>query len=224
MLTKAKTKKLPPLFVLGSSSPRRIEMLTALGLKFKIIKPDVEERVKRSESPANYVKRNSITKAHWVAEKICSSKVYLKQKECLVLSADTIVVLGGKILEKPRDRKHAAKMLNMLSGRTHKVITAFSIFALKKSLNFKKANLNWKIVKKITKTVYSDVTFKKLSVKEIKDYIATGEPDDKAGAYAVQGIGSYIVKSIKGSYTNVVGLPLTEVVESSASILRMLNH
>jgi len=209
------------LFILGSSSPRRIEMLKTIGLKFDVIKPDIKEKKKQHESPKSYVKRNSLLKARWVAEKFLTTKTSHNYKKCFILSADTIVVLNNKILEKPRDRKHAAQMLKMLSGKTHKVITAFTVMFLVKST--KKIDLiykrsQWKLAKEMTKMVFSDVTFKKLSTEEITFYVATGEPDDKAGAYAVQGVGSYIVKSIKGSYTNVVGLPLTEMVECINSV------
>ncbi len=117
-----------------------------------------------------------------------------------VLGADTVVVLGNKIMGKPKDSQEAKRFLRRLSGKTHRVITGFCL---------KNRTLN----RSICQSVSTRVSFKTLSIEEISWYVQTGEPLDKAGAYAIQGKGAFCVKKISGSYTNVVGLPVTEVME-----------
>lgn len=176
--------------ILASGSPRRKELLSCFGVPLEIIKPDIEEYVNLNLTPEEVVKSLAFQKGDWVVKDIGS--------ENPVLSSDTIVVLDGKILGKPADKDDAMKMMRALSGRTHHVFTGVAVFFKDKVDVF---------------AVKSDVTFKKLSEKEIADYCATDEPYDKAGAYAVQGIGSFMVSSIDGSYSNVIGLPVSEVIE-----------
>ncbi len=174
-------------------------MLTLLGLTYEVIKPETEEMPKPGELPEAYVLRNAAEKAAWVVDHVRRAK---GRREFLVLSADTIVVLGKDILEKPADPDDAARMLGRLSGNTHTVVSGVTLVSVgvaePKTQSF---------------TVTTEVRIKKLAPREIAAYIRTGEPLDKAGGYAAQGIGSYMVESIHGSYANVVGLPIAEVVE-----------
>jgi septum formation protein len=176
--------------ILASRSPRRKALLEGLGLTFDICPSEVEERVKEGESPKEHTMRLASEKAE---------KAALARGEGLIIGADTVVVINGTILGKPENLGEAKKMLKRLSGRTHTVVTAFCV-------------LDTLSGEKITKAVESRVKIKEMTDKEIDDYLETGEPLDKAGAYAIQGIGKFIVESVKGSYTNVVGLP-TEVLE-----------
>jgi septum formation protein len=177
--------------VLGSSSPRRQDLLQKVGLSFKVIKPEVEEVHRPGETPKQYVLRNADEKAAWVLEQASA-------EGAVIISADTVVVLGNEILEKPKDEAEAFTMLSSLSGSQHTVVTGVCLASKSKKICF------------ATETA---VTIKELLPEEIKSYIKSGEPLDKAGGYAAQGIGSYMVKSINGSYANVVGLPIAEVVE-----------
>lgn len=182
-------------FILASASPRRQELLQSVGLKFKIIPAHVDENYRAGESPRQHVKRLSIDKAIIIAR---------QYPEAWVLGADTIVVIDGLILGKPKDKPQARKMLQKLSGREHTVFTGFTI-----------AHVAAKIYK--TKVIQSAVQFKIISPQEMDWYVASDEPYDKAGGYAVQGQGSYFIRSIRGSYTNVIGLPLCEVLEELKS-------
>lgn len=176
------------MFILASNSPRRRELMSQLGVEFVVHSPEIDESVNEGEAPREFAERMSYEKAKSVAE-IHSSYEFL-------LSADTIVTYESEILGKPVNDEDAFRMLSNLSGRSHQVITAFTLLTPSRS---------------ITKSVSTDVNFKKLTDVEISRYIETGEPEDKAGSYAIQGFAGYMVESIKGSYTNVVGLPLTEV-------------
>lgn len=178
--------------ILASASPRRQELLKSLGLRFRIIPAHIDENYLDGESPRQHVKRLSHDKATVIAE---------KYPEAWVLGADTIVVIDGFILGKPENKKQALEMLRKLSGREHKVLTGFTI-----------ANAVAKIYK--TKVVQSAVKFKKISAEEMNWYVSCDEPYDKAGGYAVQGKGACFIQSIRGSYTNVIGLPLCEVLEA----------
>lgn len=178
-------------FILASASPRRREMLQSVGLNFKIIPAHVDEAYIDGESPAEHVKRLSCNKSMAVAN---------KYQQAWVLGADTIVVIDGSILGKPNNRTQAKKMLKKLSGREHKVFTGFTI--TNKALNIHE-----------TKVIQSTVRFKTISAEEMNWYTADDEPYDKAGGYAVQGKGAIFIKSIRGSYSNVIGLPICEVVE-----------
>lgn len=175
---------------LASASPRRRELLTLLEVPFERLVVAVEERVKLGEAPAAYVQRLAREKAQ--------AGVAVAPESWSVLGADTIVVLAGEVLEKPRDSQHAAQMLQRLSGQQHQVMTAV---ALADSQRCQSA------------LVVTDVTFRVLSDQEIADYIASGEPMDKAGAYGIQGKGGCFVRHINGSYHAVVGLPLVETQE-----------
>ncbi len=177
--------------ILASSSPRRQELLSLLDISLRIVPSDVEESFLKGELPEEYVRRLAITKAQQVAEKF---------PEFWVLAADTIVVIEGEVLGKPKDAEEAESMLEKLSGREHQVITGYCL-------------LHIHLGQKRERIVSSLVKFKRLSAEEIRWYINTGEPFDKAGGYAVQGKAAFMIKEIKGSYTNVVGLPLCEVIE-----------
>jgi septum formation protein len=178
-------------FILASLSPRREELLRSVGLKFKIIPAHVNEEYLDGESPREHVRRLSHNKAMAIAQ---------KNPDAWVLGADTIVVIDGLILGKPKNKKQAREMLTRLSDREHNVFTGFTL-----------AQGTTKVYK--TKVIQSAVLFKKISPEEMEWYINCDEPYDKAGGYAVQGKGAYFIKSIRGSYTNVIGLPLCEVLE-----------
>ncbi len=175
--------------ILASGSPRRKELLSYFGIPMEIIKPEIQEHVDPELSPEEVVKSLAFQKGDSVVKTIGDRNP--------VLSSDTIVVLDGKILGKPQDKEDAGNMMRRLSGRTHHVFTGVAVFY--------NENVDLFAVK-------SGVTFKDLTEKEIADYCETDEPYDKAGAYAVQGIGSFMVKSIDGSYSNVIGLPVSEVI------------
>jgi septum formation protein len=177
--------------ILASASPRRQELLRAVGLNFKITPAHVNENYLAGESPQQHVKRLSIDKAMVVTR---------KYPEAWVLGADTIVVIDGLILGKPENQTQARKMLWKLSGREHKVFTGFTI-----------AHAATDICQ--AKVIQSAVRFKTISPREMEWYVACDEPYDKAGGYAVQGKGACFIQSIRGSYTNVIGLPLCEVLE-----------
>jgi len=178
-------------FILASASPRREELLRSVGLKFKIIPADVDETYLQGESPRAHVQRLSHDKAGVIAG---------RYPKALVLGADTIVVIDGLILGKPKNKKQALEMLERLSGRRHTVFTGFTIACAGAGISK-------------TRVVQSAVQFKKISPEEINWYVGCDEPYDKAGGYAVQGKGAYFIKAIRGSYTNVIGLPLCETLE-----------
>jgi septum formation protein len=187
-------------FILASASPRRQELLRSVGLKFKIIPAHVNEEYLGSESPREHVRRLSHNKAMVIAQ---------KNPDAWVLGADTIVVIDGLILGKPKNKKQAREMIERLSDREHKVFTGFTL-----------AQVATKVYK--TKVIQSAVRFKKISPEEMEWYVSCDEPYDKAGGYAVQGKGAYFIKSICGSYTNVIGLPLCEVLDELKN-LKALN-
>ncbi len=179
--------------ILASSSPRRQEMLRALGLDFQVVLAnDLEPLPLVGEEPAAYAVRVARKKAEDVAEKASS--------DTAILAADTIVVLNEEIFGKPESSEHAFFMLSRLIGNTHRVITGCCILqpSSRKSEDF---------------FVVNEVRMGRFSSDILKRYIATGEPMDKAGAYAVQGAGMFLVQGIHGSVSNVIGLPLTEVVQ-----------
>jgi len=166
-------------------------LLRSVGLKFKIIPAHVNEEYLEGESPRAHVRRLSRSKAMAVAQ---------KNPDVWVLGADTIVVIDGLILGKPKNKKQAHEMLERLSDREHKVFTGFTL-----------AHDATKVYK--NKVISSAVQFKKISPEEMEWYVSCDEPYDKAGGYAAQGKGASFIKSIRGSYTNVIGLPLCEVLE-----------
>ncbi len=181
----------PFFLILASASPRRRELLRALGLRLKAVSAQVEEKRRKGEDPFAFAHRMAREKA------ACVSHRYPQQ---WVLGADTVVVLEKVLLGKPKDRQQALRFLSRLSGKEHRVITAFCLTHGDRGLT-------------ICRSVTTRVTFKRLSQEEIQWYVQTGEPLDKAGAYAIQGRGAFMVRRIRGSYTNVVGLPVTEVLE-----------
>jgi septum formation protein len=172
--------------VLASSSPRRRALLRGLGLRFRSISPEVDERPLPGEAPAAHVRRLALAKARAARGEL---------SEGLVLGADTVVVLDGTILGKPRTPRAAERMLARLSGRTHEVLTGVAVLPAAGG-------------RARTAVVRSRVTMKRLDAAAIRRYVAGGEPMDKAGAYAVQGRGRDLVERIAGSFSNVVGLPL----------------
>jgi septum formation protein len=178
-------------FILASASPRREELLRSVGLKFKIVPADVDETYIDGESPRTHVRRLSNDKAMVIAA---------KYPKTLVLGADTIVVIDGLILGKPKSKREAREMLQRLSNRQHTVFTGFTIACTDAGMSK-------------TKVVQSAVQFKKINPEEMDWYVNCDEPYDKAGGYAAQGKGAYFIKAIRGSYTNVIGLPLCEVLE-----------
>jgi len=177
--------------ILASASPRRSELMTLAGIKFSVSAADICEDALPGEIPADHVMRLSKEKADAVAGRVQGR---------FFIGADTIVVLDGAILGKPADEADAARMLRLLSGRDHEVITGFTVFDKATDIH-------------ISRSVSTEVTFKSLQESEIISYIATGCPMDKAGAYAIQGSSVHFVRSISGSYTNVIGLPMTELYE-----------
>jgi septum formation protein len=182
---------------LASKSPRRRKLLKQLKIKFKSFSVDIEEKIKPGERPPSSVRRLS-------NQKLDKAKEYVKHG--IIITADTIVVLRGKILGKPVNEKDAKKILRMLSGEVHTVYTGFSIY-----------NTNTK--ESITEYEKSFVEFRSLSDTEIKGYIKTGSPMDKAGAYGIQDdFGAVFVKKITGCYYNVVGLPLARVYQTLMNI------
>jgi septum formation protein len=177
--------------ILASESPRRKSLLRQVNLPFQAVPSRVEE---------NHVSGKPSDQASRLAEKKARA-VFSEFSNRWILGADTVVVVGEKILGKPNDHHDAESMLYLLSGREHEVITGFCL-------------LNPRGDVAQAKAITSLVRIKRLAEHEIKGYIATGEPFGKAGGYAIQGIGAFMVESISGSYTNVVGLPVCAVIQS----------
>jgi septum formation protein len=178
-------------FILASASPRRRELLASIGLTFDVIPSHVPEVRGEGESPEEYVARLSREKAEAIASGHPSD---------WVIAADTTVLLGEELLEKPLDEADARRMLATIAGRTHIVYTGVTLQNLSHA---------WRE----TRIAESEVRMLPLSSEDIAWYVKTGEPLDKAGAYAVQGIGAMFIDSIHGSYTNVVGLPLATLFQ-----------
>jgi septum formation protein len=176
--------------------------LRDLGVAFTVLVPDVEEQALPGELPGAHVRRLALAKARAIARRLtvgCGAR--------WVIGADTVVVLGGEILGKPRDARHAGRMLARLSGRTHDVLTGVALVPVAGG-------------RARTAVVRSRVTMKPLDKATIRRYVAGGEPLDKAGAYAVQGWGRHLVAGVSGSLTNVVGLPLERLSRMLASLRR----
>jgi len=191
-----------PSIYLASQSPRRRELLQQIGVAHAVIRADVIETPLEHESAIDYVQRLAREKA--LAGLITLRKQALAIKP--VLGADTIVVSDGNILEKPRDAIHAAAMLRQLSGKTHQVMTAVALAIGSTTKSTAESKVE-------TRLSITDVTFRSLDDAEIAAYWHTGEPQDKAGGYAIQGLGAVFVEQIRGSFSNVVGLPIEKVVE-----------
>ena len=179
-----------PAFILASASPRKRELLGSLGLRFIVAPSDVPETFLNGETPRNHAIRLSLEKSRMAAARHPAS---------WVLGADTVVVVDGEVLGKPRNAGEAKEMLRKLSGRSHQVITGFSL-------------LRGEGPPAVSEAVESVVMFREIPEDELEWYAGTPEPYDKAGAYAVQGMGAVFVGEIHGSCTNVIGLPLCEVV------------
>lgn len=183
-----------PRLVLASGSPRRRELLRKIGVTFEVIPAEIDESVSPGLAAVEAVRMLARRKAETVAQ---------QYRKHMILAADTAVVVdrgsGEQMLGKPEDDDDAVRMLKMLRGRTHKVHSAFALCCADRDLL-------------VDETVSTEVTLCEISDEEIRAYVATGEPRDKAGAYAIQGIASMFVARINGSYSNVVGLPLVEVV------------
>ncbi len=177
---------------LASGSPRRIELLKMLGYEFKIIPSQIEEKINPHLSPIQNAKKLSRLKALDVASKISDG---------VVIAADTMVVLGGKILGKPKNKKEAREILKKLSGKEHQVITAIAVVGVRTK-------------KTLQDVVITKVRFRKFNKNLIERYITSEESLDKAGAYGIQGKGSLLIESIEGDYFNVIGLPLSALAES----------
>ena len=178
--------------VLASASPRRSELLESAGISFTVLPADIPEEPLPGEAPVDHVLRLAAGKACAAAERTSGD---------LFIGADTIVLCDDEIMGKPADAADARRMLSALSGRGHEVITGYAVYDRAAG-------------ETVSGAVRTRVLFKELSASEIDAYIATGCPFDKAGAYAIQGGAAYMVRGIEGSYSNVVGLPLCEVVET----------
>ena len=176
--------------ILASESPRRRELLSAVGIPFRVLPSGVDETPLPGETPARFARRAAMDKGQNVAD---------RHPGAFVLSADTIVVAGGRILGKPRDRAEARRMLSFLAGKEHRVYTAVCLLCAGRG--YRDAG-----------TEVTRVRFRALTPPEVAAYARTGEGDDKAGAYAAQGAGMLLIERVCGSFTNVVGLPMTRVV------------
>jgi septum formation protein len=192
----------PPEIILASRSPRRQQMLTMLGLPFSVVAADIDESAHKDELPEKYVARLAGEKALAVAKKLSAtgSKRGEEFGDCVqpVLAADTAVALGGTIFGKPENRADAFRIWSILSDTTHYVYSGVALLV----------NGDLQVRVGVTQVVYAA-----MDERDMTGYWASGEPQDKAGAYGVQGLGSAFVKEVHGSYSNVVGLPLYELRE-----------
>ena len=183
-----------PRVLLASSSPRRRELLAQIGIAHEVRPADIDETVLAGELPVPHAERLARAKAEAVAR---------DAPDAIVIGSDTIVVVDGDILGKPADAEHARQMLARLSGRTHTVFTAVAV---------------WRGGRTVAEVEAVEVTFRTLSAREIEQYVATGEPMDKAGAYGIQGYGATIVERIDGDYFAVMGLPLVRLTRLLAEV------
>lgn len=177
--------------VLASASPRRAELLELAGVPFRVFSASIDETPLPGELPVDHVIRLSRQKAD-AAARLTDGRFFI--------GADTVVVLDTLIMGKPEHDDDAIRMLTLLSGRTHEVVTGFTVFDRERNIH-------------LSRSVSTEVAFRALGPEEIQRYVASGCPRDKAGAYAIQGGAVHFVRSICGSYTNVVGLPVAEVYE-----------
>ena len=181
-----------PLIWLASASPRRSALLDQIGVSHRVRAMSVDEQVLPGETPLVYVERLAVAKATALAGGLAASEI------APVLAADTAVVVGASILGKPRDRADGLRMLALLSNRTHQVYTAVALHHADRCE---------------CRTSVSDVAFRALSAQEMSSYWDSGEPADKAGGYAIQGIGARFIERMAGSYSGIVGLPLFETAQ-----------
>lgn len=183
-------------FILASGSPRRKELLELIGLEFKVIVSQADEdSVSKDLKPELYVQELALLKASATAKEV------LRNKNAVIISADTIVTLDGQILGKPKDEDDAFNMLSKLSGREHEVYMGYCVMRISDG-------------KAVCGKVRTKVKFKDLSDDKIRGYINSGEPMDKAGAYGIQGLGSLLIEKIDGDYFNVVGLPISALADT----------
>ncbi len=175
------------MLILASSSPRRGDLLKAAGIDFLTVPVDIDESVLKLEPPGEHVRRLAMEKAQ---------AAFAKHQDAVVIGADTIVLIGGEVMGKPRDNDDAIRMLRLLSGREHEVLTGLAIVA-------KRGNA--------VEVARTRVWVNPLTDVEIAEYVASGEFVDKAGGYAIQGLFSKFIDRIQGSYSNVVGLPVALV-------------
>ena len=181
-------------FILASSSPRRRDLLASLGIEFRVVQPAIDESRRPGEAPADYVRRLSMEKAEAVAEALAGPAV--------ILAADTAVIDGDDILDKPADAADARRILRRLRGQEHRVCTAITLYRLAQP------------PRQLTRLACTRVFMRAYSDEEVAAYIATGDPFDKAGSYAIQHPDFAPVDHIEGSYSNVVGLPLETLREA----------
>jgi septum formation protein len=206
-------------FILASSSPRRRELIGSLGIDFEIIKPDIDESLREGEDPLDYVRRLSAEKAETVAAQLDrDTETMILAADTIVLAADTIGIIEGdpsaqKLLGKPANADEARAMLTLLREQPHQVYTAFWLLKLTRddiAGDIKREHYDDLVETTVTMRPYSDA--------EIEDYIASGDPFDKAGSYAIQNAAFHPVVSIEGCYNNVVGLPLCAVKRGLAAL------
>ena len=179
-----------PQIILASRSPRRHELVGRMGLAFQVMVPDIEEHMDRVLPPHKLVETISLEKARAVGGQVGEGPI--------IIAADTVVALDGALLGKPRDRAEARRMLTALQGRHHQVYTGFTVLQGGRA---------------ITRSEETEVVFRRMTDAEIGQYISTGEPMDKAGAYGIQGYGAMLVESLRGDYFNVMGLPVCALAE-----------
>ena len=177
--------------VLASASPRRKELLELLGLRFEVEPSNYDEETVSGSEPHEMVRELSLGKARTAAA---------KHRDAFIIGADTIVILGDRVMGKPHTASEAKKMLHTLNGKVHLVVTGFTI-------------LDTETGKVLSRSVETKVLIRKLTPEEIDSYVRTKEPLDKAGGYAIQGLGAVLVERIEGDYFNVVGLPLSALAE-----------
>ena len=176
--------------VLASASPRRRELLSRIGLKFDVVPSDYDEKISDDIFSYEKIELLALNKAKDVVNKL--------KEDAIIIAADTVVVLDGKILGKPHSKQEARDMISSLSGKTHKVITSIAM-------------INTKTQKILVKSTTTNVTFRFITNEEVEEYINTDEPYDKAGAYAAQGLASIFIEKIEGCFNNVVGISTFEV-------------
>lgn len=191
-----------PSLILASTSPRRIDLMKQTGFEVKVESPDADETPHPGESPRALVSRLAREKAFSIGRKGFRGGRASRQ---LVIAADTIVVSpnGKRVLGKPRNEAEARKMLGLLAGKRHSVLTGYCILPVERDGSMGRS---------LTRVVTSRVKMRKLTPREIARYVKTGEPMDKAGSYAAQGVGMALIETIQGSYTNVVGLPMCQLI------------
>lgn len=196
--------------MLGSASPRRVELLEKIMVTPNLILPaDINEDQLKNEKPSNYVKRIAMQK-----NLACVNLLPNNMQTCLVLTADTVVVKSNKILQKPIDENEAINMLQMLSGGRHKVLTSFVVQAV----------VNGKVVKKSQKLITTTVTVKQITIAEMQWYLSTNQWQGKSGGYGIQGAFEVFVKQINGCYSNIIGLPIFYVKNTLAGMGYEFNY